>query len=682
MDGLADYRHGEFGTRLDRSWLSPYGYYTSFDNHGTHVAGIIGAALDGKGTLGVAPRVSLSNVAVFDSRGWVTGATTTAAIARVVADGARVVNMSYGPVVTGDLASPETLRAITTYRNQTVAVLAAGNSGVALKNEPWSLQSAPLNNLIIVGSVDSNKVRSSFSNVPGEACFTTRQCLEADKFKYRFLMAPGGRWIPSTAPGNRYLGIAGTSMAAPHVAGAAALLISKWPFLTPDQTVDILFKSAEDLGQKGVDPIYGWGLLRVDRAVSPIGQTRIATGNSVTGKSASASTTRLITPTAMGNSRALKSAMRNAVVFDDLGRDFQADASQWTYSHHAALDLSRHFSRLSPTGEQTVISQPLAPGLTLTSLSTPALRGEQEGFGVLEPSAEDKRLARMPAWRLDKQTENLSLSLGKGFSFSQALLGTSSEPLFLSDEAAPELPLLGLARQNTFAMSRIQLTNTLAFATGFSELSDSTLTTRNAQGTLLVARATYTPSERVEFSLTQTVLDEKNMTLGSPSAGALTLGKAAHTVATGVAMTVKPLPSLRAQLHLTEAVTRLEGSSDSLFRSVDNLPSRSYGGSLVKTGVFKATDELGLSLTKPLRVNGASAALDVPVGRTDQGTVLYEHRRVNLEPEGSQTDIELSYRGKLGQRTGFGVNLFHQDQFNHERGERNTGASLSFKVDF
>ena len=680
LDGLADYNHLEFSGRLNRSWLSPNGQYTSFDNHGSHVAGIIGAAMNGKGTMGVAPRASLSNVAVFDNRGWVAGLSTSNAMARVIADGARVTNMSYGPTTAGDLTYPETLSAISTYRHQTVAVLAAGNNGAVLKNEHWSLQSAPLANLVIVGSVDSNKARSAFSNIPGESCFTTYRCQEADKFKYRFLMAPGDKWIYSTGPNNSYLGMAGTSMAAPHVSGAAALLLSKWPFLTPAQTVDILFRSAEDLGAKGVDSVYGWGLLRVDRAMAPVGQTRIATGATVTSNSVPANSTRLIMPSAMGSSRVLRSAMRDAVVFDEVGRDFQVDASQWSHNRTLALDLSRHLARMADISQPDVISQRLTPSLTLTSLSTPALRSEQNLTSPLEDTAEDKRLSQMPAWRLDGQTKDLSLSIGKGFSFSEAFLGTTTAPLFLTERSAAELPLSGLAKEDVFGLTRLTLTDTLAFSVGFSELSDSTLTAK-AQGTLIAARLAYAPSKRVEVAITQTVLDEKDMTLGGPSTGALALGKAAHTVATGLSVTMKPFPSVQTQVHLTEAVTHLEASDTSLFRSIDNLPSRAYGGSVIKTGVFNAEDALGLNITKPLRVHSAHASLDTPIGRTDQGSVLYNRSVVNLEPQGSQTDIELSYRGKLGKRTGFGVSLFHQDQFNHQRGETNSGVSFSVKID-
>ncbi len=64
---------------------------------------------------------------------------------------------------------------------------------------------------------------------------------------------------------------AGTSFAAPKVSGAAALLQHKFPGLTKIQIADVILTTADDLGAKGVDPIFGRGRLNVGRALSPIG---------------------------------------------------------------------------------------------------------------------------------------------------------------------------------------------------------------------------------------------------------------------------------------------------------------------------------------------------------------------------------------------------------------------------
>ncbi|MDQ0314452.1 S8 family serine peptidase [Amorphus orientalis] len=90
---------------------------------------------------------------------------------------------------------------------------------------------------------------------------------------------PGDRGIYSTVPEDSYKFDSGTSMASPNVAGAIAVLIEAYPTFTPAEIVHILFTTAEDLGAPGVDAVFGWGLVRLDRALSvgPIGMTGTGT---------------------------------------------------------------------------------------------------------------------------------------------------------------------------------------------------------------------------------------------------------------------------------------------------------------------------------------------------------------------------------------------------------------------
>lgn len=121
-----------------------------------------------------------------------------------------------------------------------------------------------LGRYIVVVATDAYNNLSSYSQKCGVA-------------KMWCIAAPGGdgnnpeqpqRGIVSTIPEDTY-GIAnGTSMAAPNVSGALAVLIEAFPTFTPRQIVALLFRTAEDLGAPGVDDVYGWGLARLDRALA------------------------------------------------------------------------------------------------------------------------------------------------------------------------------------------------------------------------------------------------------------------------------------------------------------------------------------------------------------------------------------------------------------------------------
>ncbi|WP_165972886.1 S8 family serine peptidase [Martelella mediterranea] len=125
--------------------------------------------------------------------------------------------------------------------------------------------------IVVVVALDAYNRIASYSNKCGVA-------------KEWCVAAPGGgqpsgsdSGIYSTIPvdDGSYGNLSGTSMAAPNVSGAVAVLTEAYPTFTPAEIVKILFMTAEDLGASGVDEIYGWGLVRLDRALSvgPVGMT-------------------------------------------------------------------------------------------------------------------------------------------------------------------------------------------------------------------------------------------------------------------------------------------------------------------------------------------------------------------------------------------------------------------------
>lgn len=241
------------------------------NGHGTHVAGIIAAvAGNGAGIAGVAPEARLLPVRVLDKK----GSGTTKQIAdgiRYAADqGAQVINLSLGfqsplgeivKVVGGVKPVYEAIDYA--FGRGAVVVFAAGNDSVPVCAEP-----AAHSKVLCVGATDRSDARSYFSS--GDATMTKR-----------YLMAPGGDGLScsggvfsaylASAPeaavcsdDPSYESLAGTSMAAPHVSGVAALLASKG--LGQQAIIQCLISTADDLGLAGRDPIFGYG--RVDAAAA------------------------------------------------------------------------------------------------------------------------------------------------------------------------------------------------------------------------------------------------------------------------------------------------------------------------------------------------------------------------------------------------------------------------------
>lgn len=224
------------------------------NGHGTHVAGIIGAvAGNGIGVAGVAQRVKIMPVRVLDATGSGYSSAVAAGIRWAADHGATVVNLSLGSPDYSSLTASAVDYALA--RGITV-VAASGNEGMSAPSYP-----AALPGVIAVGAVDRYGVLAPFSNTGSHLA----------------LAAPGVD-ILSTLPGG-YGSLSGTSMAAPFVAGAAAVVRAAQPGVSATRVLSALQSTARDLGPIGLDPQYGAGRLDIFAARSSM--SVIASGSYV-----------------------------------------------------------------------------------------------------------------------------------------------------------------------------------------------------------------------------------------------------------------------------------------------------------------------------------------------------------------------------------------------------------------
>jgi Subtilase family/Divergent InlB B-repeat domain/Right handed beta helix region len=206
-------------------------------NHGTHVAGIIGAVGNNNtGVVGVCWHVRIMAVKIADSNGNMYLSSAVAGIEYAVAKGAKVINASWG--LSGGY-SQDLYEAIAAAQDAGVIFVAA--AGNALNNNdlnPSYPASYDLGNIISVMAT---------SNTDHQAFYSNYGLTSVD------LGAPGGEWyfeydprsILSTLPGNQYQFFQGTSMASPYVAGACALVLSIDPNLTYSQVKQILVDTVD-----------------------------------------------------------------------------------------------------------------------------------------------------------------------------------------------------------------------------------------------------------------------------------------------------------------------------------------------------------------------------------------------------------------------------------------------------
>ncbi len=214
--------------------------------HGTHVAGIVAAAANGAGMVGIAPNIKILPVKVLNASNQGTWTDIAEGITYAADKGARIMNLSLGGTVntyTLDMAIQYAVA------RGVLVIAASGNTGSCTNVYPAAYPS------VIAVSATTNT----------DAWWTLSAC-----GAFVDVAAPGlSIWSSywTSANPNGYQFMTGTSMAAPHASGLAALLLSNRPSLGTEDVRALMLNTALDLGTPGPDAYYGAGRIRAGLAL-------------------------------------------------------------------------------------------------------------------------------------------------------------------------------------------------------------------------------------------------------------------------------------------------------------------------------------------------------------------------------------------------------------------------------
>lgn len=255
----------------DYNWFDPFQHTPqAFDDgdHGTHVAGTSAGGTDGR-MIGVAPGAKLIAAKAINKSGYNTTAATLEALQFMLAPtktdgtapdprrGADVVNNSWGNQDKADDTFIESLNGLKAAGIEVVS--AAGNDG---PREGTVSPPGSYPGFLSVAATTSSDSVASFSS-RGPSRFASPDEMTPN------VSAPGAG-IVSSVPGGRFQSMSGTSMAAPHVAGAVALMLNAAPQATHEQIVGALTSTAKDIDRAGPDNASGFGLIDVVAAINAL----------------------------------------------------------------------------------------------------------------------------------------------------------------------------------------------------------------------------------------------------------------------------------------------------------------------------------------------------------------------------------------------------------------------------
>ena len=233
------------------------------DSHGTHVAGTIAQTTNNAmGVAGIAYGANIMPVKVLDSEGSGTTQWVADGIVWAVNHGAQVINLSLGGPAPSSVLEDAVNYA---YENGVTVIAAAGNDNSDVGYP------AAYENCIAVGAVRYDETRSPYSNYgPSLDLVAPGGDLDVDQNGDGYgdgVLQQTFNPVTKDYTDFAYWFFEGTSMAAPHVSGVAALLIAHGDATTPDEVRAALENTAKDKGPPGWDEEYGHGLIQADDAL-------------------------------------------------------------------------------------------------------------------------------------------------------------------------------------------------------------------------------------------------------------------------------------------------------------------------------------------------------------------------------------------------------------------------------
>ncbi len=669
--------------------------------HGTHVAGTIAAEKNNIGMHGVAYGSKISAIKVIGAL--VPVLSTEIGIEFAAGQNAKIANMSWrisnaGATVYTNIGSAEynIFKNILNEDfqiakdNDILMVIASGNDGLTdfVSLPALYAQDADYKDyMIAVGSIDIDGAISEFSN-------------NCKQVKNDCLVAPGGL-IYATAPANSYEYLSGTSMATPHVSGAAAILRAAWPHLTALQVKQILLNSAQDIGAAGVDDVYGHGLLDLYEAAQPSGIEGLSYSNKVLDAKYSITNSSLISDPIFGDAftNRLSQFLEKAVYFDDYGRNYKSSLAN-KIEIRGRNSLSLNINNLLLNNYQNNIipfsfnASVLGSRLISAKIQFRSYSENYKKFLTIDRSQEDLALDKGQGFSL---SQNINKNLTFGFSYNIDELqnsdkfnnfgfisqnnGYAANPYqsFVSGSSSSQIKNFNqffLAKNIWDKKLQLNLSYQTSYR-GSSLLAGSD----NKQNQISDLNFLYKPTNSTNFAISFGNMKEfNNNFLNSQSLGAFESPSDVKTSYTKFSLNQYLFNDIYVLASYSQGSTQIKGNQYGLFRDFSDIKSRAMSFGLASHDF--AGGEAGIIYNEPLRIYAGSVQVDAAIARDNSGNVTRAVENIDLRPSGKEKNFEIFYARKIGYFSQISLNFVITKNVRNLKSQDSSLAVLRYKLDF
>lgn len=652
----------------------------SFRSHGTNVAGIIAARDNDFGIRGVAPGARVVPVRVGDSAGQVF-LNEAEYVDALIARGVDIVNNSFGSG--GDAASFTEAQIGAFERGVNEGLIFVWSAGNDAQPQPSAESLLPSQSdalragWVSVVAVDEDNNLASFSNQCGAAA--------------AWCLAAPGTTVTTTADGDDdgfetlFGSVSGTSFAAPHVAGALAVLKENFPSMSNAELLEVMFTSATPLGETppsdapppengdenggnevdpdmemALSPVFGHGLLNLEAALQPQGMLVAATGAAVDGPSASLDGATLTGGAAFGDAVAAQGDGGFVLGLDVANKPFFVPLAALMHDGAPALQAAE---RLYDFGHRVQLSEPMPLGdlgQVRVNIETrrQLLDTNRDRRGLVGSTVGVAGLAEEPLHRFNIRAQlhgfgTFSIRFGQ----DAGALASDNNAFMLFDPSALANPYLRFGGEDMAvhwrggrwsALATIDKISARHRHHPFAARGD----TGRRVGVSVGRQFGSATPQGAWLRLLAGALIEQNSVLGLRGAGALSLSGTGRTAFTGARAQVPVRRwSNRGGIWLVgnayAGLSQLHGGG-ALIESVSAVRSGALTLGLTGTGLAGRHDRWHALVSRPLRVERGAMKLRLPWRRSVGGRVFFRDQRLDLSPNGAALNVEAGYSVATG----------------------------------